>query len=836
MKGEAADWYQADKGNITRWSHATAGDGFKERFLARFSTIERLHKWQNELMNLKQKPSESVEIYSAKFKKLLTRLNAATIPNDFQVRMYLQGLKKDLSLLVAVNNPANIDAAIQRAKEIEAGQYYTSNYKDKEDETSTGLKDDVDNLTKKFEQMSLNLVDILAALGGETKEKPERKLFRRNKSPTRKEIICYRCGEKGHIASKCLSEKIKDVNNIDIESEEEYEVFPAIRRKLRSESRKEKGLLEKTPEETHIETPILEKKKKSPPKPREPSKIDQTPPYNVMDDLMTLPAHITVGQLMKYPDVKRAILKAYQRPIIKDPMVSMAENSHARKTTAVQCHVRIKSNPVKAIVDTGAAVSIMTKPLMKKLGLRIDSPSKIIVVIANGKKERALGQIHNVSLVIQGILASVTLQIIDSSNETLLLGTDWCLMTNAKVDFEYKELKINYKGKRAIAEISMEGIRKDIIPQDYEELDDEIDEMLEEEDSDEYEDESDLDERESFHADWADEVEESGIWEENMYEDDEKDLYPVVQFSKWEEYCHKGKKFAKKDQNCKVNEYHSHWKCMNCKDEICKDKPDETTHCNCKGSGKPKFVLNILYNDYGVYLSKRYSEEMKGLLQSPCGKVEEGETSIKAVWRETWEETGIDLDDKDLKFLLNDPKYNCDVYFSRLKPDVRPKRTESEKNSLWKCYSFDKYEKLAKENKTTPTHSRYIEYISRQLKGSLEQYDYTIEEVPTFLSNIEEIPSMSESFKEERIICLEEHLTKDEITKINKLLNKYNKVLASNSSELTCANVLPHEIDTGDSKLVKGALYQSPPVFDEFVKKEIDNLLRDGLIKESKSP
>ncbi len=90
---------------------------------------------------------------------------------------------------------------------------------------------------------------------------------------------------------------------------------------------------------------------------------------------------------MKYSDVKRAILKAYQRPVIKNPMVSIAENSYARKTTAVHYHVRIKSNPVKAIVDTGAVVSIITKPLMKKLGLRIDSPLKIIIVIANGKKK-----------------------------------------------------------------------------------------------------------------------------------------------------------------------------------------------------------------------------------------------------------------------------------------------------------------------------------------------------------------------------------------------------------------------------------------------------------------
>jgi len=35
-----------------------------------------------------------------------------------------------------------------------------------------------------------------------------------------------------------------------------------------------------------------------------------------------------------------------------------------------------------------------------------------------------------------------------------------------------------------------------------------------------------------------------------------------------------------------------------------------------------------------VYLSKKYSEEMKGLLQSFCEKVDEGETLIKAVWRE----------------------------------------------------------------------------------------------------------------------------------------------------------------------------------------------------------
>src|SRR3989337_1001910 len=203
---------------------------------------------------------------------------------------------------------------------------------------------------------------------------------------------------------------------------------------------------------------------------------------------------------MKYPNVKRSILKAFQRPLIKESMVSNASTSSKAKTTAVQCYVTIKLNPIKAIVDTGTAVSIITRPLMKKLGLKIDSPSKIVVVIANGKKERALGKIHDVPLVIGGILTPITLEVIESVNDTLLLGNDWSLDVNARIDFEYRELTIRYGGKRAAVEISVEGIRKKLIPQDYEELDDEIDEMLD----NEYEEESDLDKRESFHANTED--------------------------------------------------------------------------------------------------------------------------------------------------------------------------------------------------------------------------------------------------------------------------------------------------------------------------------------------
>ena len=171
--------------------------------------------------------------------------------------------------------------------------------------------------------MTLNFSEVLAALAGNNTTKPTNnynpsRIMRRDKSPSRKDIICFKCGEKGHISPKCTSEKVKPINNISTEDldEDYYDLYPAERRKMRSESRRERSILNKErPIETYTNPPLTEepKKKRKPPKPREPSMIDQATSYDVMGDLMTTPAHITFGQLMKFSDVRRCIVKSYQR-------------------------------------------------------------------------------------------------------------------------------------------------------------------------------------------------------------------------------------------------------------------------------------------------------------------------------------------------------------------------------------------------------------------------------------------------------------------------------------------------------------------------------------------
>ena len=134
---------------------------------------------------------------------------------------------------------------------------------------------------------------------------------------------------------------------------------------------------------------------------------------------------------------------------------------------------------------------------------------------------------------------------------------------------------------------------------------------------------------------------------------------------------------------------------------------------------EPKYVLNILYNDKGVYLSERIQEnkEMYGLWQSPGGKVEKGETSEEAVLRETAEETDIELKLQDLTYLFNDPNFNCDVYMTKLQKNQIPQQTEPEKQGPWMHFAFKTYHQYAKNKKTTPTHTTYIVELMKLLKG-----------------------------------------------------------------------------------------------------------------------
>src|SRR6185312_5319286 len=78
-----------------------------------------------ELMTIRQTSEEKVDDYCRRFRKLLRKVNTPNlVPDALQVRMFLYGLNPLLTPLVSTNNPANLNAAMERAKVVETGYNY----------------------------------------------------------------------------------------------------------------------------------------------------------------------------------------------------------------------------------------------------------------------------------------------------------------------------------------------------------------------------------------------------------------------------------------------------------------------------------------------------------------------------------------------------------------------------------------------------------------------------------------------------------------------------------------------------------------------------------------
>src|SRR5256714_1062556 len=148
--------------------------------------------------------------------------------------------------------------------------------------------------------------------------------------------------------------------------------------------------------------------------------------FNIAEYLSSLPSGLTVGQaaysISKYQSGMR---KAMQRSRERESEAYYA-NSDEENVTAAKCVLRINGKAITAIVNSGAATSIMTKPLMKKLGYEPNRPSRIVVVTANGDRTRSLGTIDGVTISFgKDLRVKASFQALELKNEILILKNDW---------------------------------------------------------------------------------------------------------------------------------------------------------------------------------------------------------------------------------------------------------------------------------------------------------------------------------------------------------------------------------------------------------------------------
>src|SRR6266498_2810370 len=115
--------------------------------------------------------------------------------------------------------------------------------------------------------------------------------------------------------------------------------------------------------------------------------------------------------------------------------------------SAVRVIIRVKGIPIRAVLNTGINISIVTLPVVKKLRLIMGMPDESKIIAVDQTKKNVISIVRDIPLSIQDARVPVNLLVIEAPEDNLLLGTDWMDRYQADLSFHKRELRFRCKGQ-----------------------------------------------------------------------------------------------------------------------------------------------------------------------------------------------------------------------------------------------------------------------------------------------------------------------------------------------------------------------------------------------------
>ncbi|KAL1920943.1 uncharacterized protein VTP21DRAFT_11578 [Calcarisporiella thermophila] len=181
--------------------------------------------------------------------------------------------------------------------------------------------------------------------------------------------------------------------------------------------------------------------------------------YSIAEDLTTVPANITMGQLLRHsPSVRQELTRLLHRVAFGINAVDLdvgleEEECDMDHFTAARGQITINNQPIEAISDSGAATSVITKGLLRKLKLSIDRPVHKSLSTVGGGKIQTLGLVTNVPIQVEGITAPVGLLVFDREDDCIILGNNWFKINHAYPDVDRDELVMRRPFGRVVSRL-----------------------------------------------------------------------------------------------------------------------------------------------------------------------------------------------------------------------------------------------------------------------------------------------------------------------------------------------------------------------------------------------
>ncbi|RHZ85421.1 hypothetical protein Glove_66g179 [Diversispora epigaea] len=431
--------------------------------------LEDDNKWLRELENNHQQQEETINAYYARFKRLVKWVE---INVDQHKRLFIKGLLPHIAPLVTMQVPATLAAALEKAQAYEEeldmvneiefrkqkGKKKVVKSSDEEEEEEEKRKPkktvlkmkkkeakvtfdpahNLDDLTKKFEKMQLNLIQKMEKLTTQVNQQPiyrkrennrdnssqnnwnNRNNNRNNRNNNRKTRTCFKCGKEGHISWDCLDRKDNSENSahaklVEVEEESKKEedkllqhlldTYDAYLEKRERNDSSDKDTPIKRPRNTNIPEPKLSLNTFGLPK------TTSVPVSKVIKTEITSKKNLSWADALEVPSIRKSFFEALRKP--KEKEIKLADQEYSLKTTALKCNVAVGAYTVPIIVDSGAAISIIIRDAIEQLGYEIEEASKII----------------------------------DAATYSLLLGNNWLIKANASYNWSDKELTLRWQGK-----------------------------------------------------------------------------------------------------------------------------------------------------------------------------------------------------------------------------------------------------------------------------------------------------------------------------------------------------------------------------------------------------
>jgi len=113
-----------------------------------------------------------------------------------------------------------------------------------------------------------------------------------------------------------------------------------------------------------------------------PAPIEKLDEFNIATYLQDLPCGLSVGQAAhEIPKYRSGLIRAVRRTREKETnYVEQHPEDDDNQTTAAKCELYVEQELITAVIDSGAATSIITSTLLKQLGYLMDKASKMVIV------------------------------------------------------------------------------------------------------------------------------------------------------------------------------------------------------------------------------------------------------------------------------------------------------------------------------------------------------------------------------------------------------------------------------------------------------------------------